>query len=567
MNKRFTAKIQNIKPSIESSTNVVSDNIVVIPESADLKTRKGSVFATFCIKSEIPNDSKLITKIITDILNETYYQSENISPIQSIEKALSDITEKILSLPSEQIKSLYGGARKDISIDILTIVLWGNVIYIVQYGEGKVYLIRDGYPKTIETLKEGNFSAASGFIKEDDVVALCTQKFAELVPPEKFLTQPLLSADLPPDASSLILKFSEEVSFSEKETIKFYDEKAKKKKSSPKLLKINKAGILNFLKKQKFKFFVGSIILLMMTSIFTTLSGKNDEPTSNDSNVMGESTQLPQEETQQTETPPEEDTSKDSETKTTRVKNSPIYDIKITDPSVETSEIVVLDENVVVSDNSTGKIYVSSIKTPKYEQNNTSFTEISSLSYDDGNLSFSDNEGYKVYSVIIDKVLESYSKAGLNKTATYLDFIYSLEDGKIVKYTKEKNELTSSLWAQNQDFSDAKSISVAVSIYVITGDSKVVKYTKGLKDDFEITGLDTPVNQAVKVVAYYNFNNIYIADSENKRIIIINENGELIKQLKHINSDHWQTIKDISVDPKEEKLFVLDGSKIFEVAL
>ena len=68
MNKRFTAKIQNIKPSIESSSNIVSDNIVVIPESADLKARKGSVFATFCIKSEIPNDSKLITKIITDIL-------------------------------------------------------------------------------------------------------------------------------------------------------------------------------------------------------------------------------------------------------------------------------------------------------------------------------------------------------------------------------------------------------------------------------------------------------------------------------------------------------------------
>src|SRR3989344_3455197 len=257
MNKRFTAKIQNIKPSIESSSNIVSDNIVVIPESADLKARKGSVFATFCIKSEIPNDSKLITKIITDILNETYYQSENISPIQSIEKALSDITEKILSLPSEQIKSLYGGARKDISIDILTVVLWGNVIYIVQYGEGKVYLIRDGYPKIIETLKEGNFSAASGFIKEDDVVALCTQKFAELFPPEKFLTQPVLGTELPPEASGIMLKFSEEAAFSEKETIKFYDERAKKKRNKLKSLKIDKEALLSFAKKQKFKIMIG----------------------------------------------------------------------------------------------------------------------------------------------------------------------------------------------------------------------------------------------------------------------------------------------------------------------
>ena len=567
MNKRFTAKIQNIKPSIESSSNIVSDNIVVIPESADLKARKGSVFATFCIKSEIPNDSKLITKIITDILNETYYQSENISPIQSIERALSDITEKILNLPSEQIRSLSGGVKKEVSIDILTAVLWGNVIYIVQYGEGKVYLIRDGFPKTIETLNEGNFSAASGFIKEDDVVALCTPKFAELVPLEKFLSQPLLGADLPPDASSLVLKFIEEVTFSEKETIKFYDEKAVKKKSAPQLFKIDKTGILKFLKKQRFKLFVGSIVLLMVASIQTTLTSKSEDSGIKDENVMGESTQQLTEETSQIETLPEVDTSKDAETKTIRVKDPPIYNIKITEPTAETSEIAVLDDNVIVSDNSSGKLYISTINTPKYEKYSTSFDGINSLSYDDGNLSFSDKEGYKVYSIVIDKVLESYSKEGLNKTATYLDFVYSLEDGKIIKYTKVKNELSPSLWAQSEEFTDAKSLSVATSIYVITGDGNVMKHTRGIKDDFEIKGLDAPLKRAAEVVAYYNFDNIYIADPENKRIIVINENGELIKQLKHINPEHWQNIKDISVDPEEEKLFVLDGSKVFEVNL
>ncbi len=110
-------------------------------------------------------------------------------------------------------------------------------------------------------------------------------------------------------------------------------------------------------------------------------------------------------------------------------------------------------------------------------------------------------------------------------------------------------------------------MSVAVNIYIIKEDGALVRYTRGTKDDFKISGLDKPLSKAVQVLANYNFTNIYIADAGNNRIIIINDKGELVKQIKETNENAWNNIRSIGVSPKEDKLFVLNGSLVYEVDL
>ena len=71
----------------------------------------------------------------------------------------------------------------------------------------------------------------------------------------------------------------------------------------------------------------------------------------------------------------------------------------------------------------------------------------------------------------------------------------------------------------------------------------------------------------MQVVADIDYENIYVADSGNNRVVILNKKGTFVKQYKHIKGDYWNDIKGIGITSDEKKLFVLDGSRVFEVAL
>jgi hypothetical protein len=100
-------------------------------------------------------------------------------------------------------------------------VLWGNVLYMVQYGSGKSFLMREGEIKEVSSTSEGNFSVASGVVKNGDVIILNTEAFANKYPPEKLLDASLSSNDLETNFASIILKFSVDEEFSESEQIDF----------------------------------------------------------------------------------------------------------------------------------------------------------------------------------------------------------------------------------------------------------------------------------------------------------------------------------------------------------
>ena len=89
----------------------------------------------------------------------------------------------------------------------MSLVLWGNVIYLVKYGTGAAYILKDDGIKEINTVTEGTFSSASGIVSEDNVVILSSAEFAQNYPTEKLLTTSILPQDLTPSSACLILKF------------------------------------------------------------------------------------------------------------------------------------------------------------------------------------------------------------------------------------------------------------------------------------------------------------------------------------------------------------------------
>jgi len=149
----------------------------------------------------------------------------------------------------------------------------------------------------------------------------------------------------------------------------------------------------------------------------------------------------------------------------------------------------------------------------------------------------------------------------------YSGYVYSISEDILSRGSVENNQLKQVVWGQNQNFRDAVSISIAYSVYVLTNQGALVNYSGGVETDFTVSGLDKPFLNPIKVIADLDFENIYVADRGNNRVVILNEDGELVKQFKNDDDSLWYDIKGISVSSDEKYLFVLDMSKIYKVTL
>ena len=177
-------------------------------------------------------------------------------------------------------------------------------------------------------------------------------------------------------------------------------------------------------------------------------------------------------------------------------------------------------------------------------------------------------EGYKVYDLAKKELSENYKHEGLGLTSAYTTFVYSIEGSKIMRYSKEKDDtLSGTLWGQNDEFLNARSMSVAYSIYVITQDGKLTQYTSGNKDDLTLKGDFGSLNNPVQVLADIDFDNVYLADKGNKRVVVFDDNGNFVKEYKAQNESRWEDMRGIGVSPDEKTLFVLSGSRVYKAVL
>lgn len=661
MNKKLTAKIQKLMPVVGENETVFSSSIAIEPPEKDLVLKKGSIYATFDISSPVPLKVALISRVINDVLYDSYYHSENISPIQSLEKAIVDINDKVYSLTAEAISTQPPNTKQEgkTEFNMVAGVLWGNVLYMVQYGNGKSFLMRDGEIKEVSATSEGNFSVASGVVKNGDVIILNTENFAQRYPPEKLLDASLSSNDLENSFASIILKFSVDEAFSEDEQIDFgvktdkkggklkdvfQGSKDKKEKDRPieslvdttisepskqpahqhtlkpsdpqpklqpepqqttqtiapqtstvaaptvKASKIKpKKDRPNIKLKSKrsgnklnTKTLTIIVSVLLVLSVVITLLVRNNRPApSSESEQQGAQSSLfvPKEFNKEEEQPqpePEEpqpneieepEVNEDVANKVARVDAQPFYDIKLADENALPTDIVAFPNTLVVTDSSSGKIFTSSTTTPKFVAEEQAFSGIKTAENYEGNLNFADSEGYKIYNLTSSSVENSY-EVNTGLASRYLDNIYSVEDGKIIKYVPSNDAVESSTWAEDPaNLSNAKDIVVSYSIYVATAQNNLVIYTSGEKSNFSVKGLDAPIKNLVGISANNNFENIYLADAGNNRIVVLDSEGNFVKQIKADEENAWSSIKSISVSADEATLYVLSGSKIFEVDL
>ena len=557
---KLATRVQKLSKPLADFAKQFSSTMVIEADDEESLEKRGTLYAVFDISSSTSLDPLLVTKIVHDVLHDSYYSSDVVSPIQSLEKSIVAVKDKVAELSS-------------LDFNILAAVFWGNVLYMVQFGKGGSFLVRESIVKSVNSATEGNFSEASGVVKGDDVVILGTQSFIEKYNPNDLVTGNVSFSvgDLPERASALLIKFAEVSEFVSEEKpllaggsgVGAQSTLTIAKKASSELPKITLRSTSSF-KIKPIYLVILVILALLGGSIFWTLWGRDKtlqegEVSEDTESVLGTGSENSTVET---------DAAKDEEFKISRIDPEAFYDIKITDEAASPTDITVLDSLVVVADQNSGKVFVSDIYTPKFSEETLAFPGVRNIAYWGGDLVFVDNEGYKVYSAdeAQDEVSESYAQTDLGPSHSYLAFVYAVVGDTLNKYEKSTDVLDESVWAQSPVLQGAVSIAIDGNIYVLRSDGSLLKFYTGEQVTFEIKGLDKGFLNPTKVVKDVDLVNIYVADSGNNRVVILDEAGNLVKQFI-ANGDAWNNIRSIGVSRDESMLFVLSGSKVYEVAL
>jgi len=115
----------------------------------------------------------------------------------------------------------------------------------------------------------------------------------------------------------------------------------------------------------------------------------------------------------------------------------------------------------------------------------------------------------------------------------------------------------------NPAINEAVDITIDTSIYVLTP-TGISKFTAGSPASFNLSPLAVPFSGQGKIYTQKDFQNLYVLDSGNKRILVFDKQGTLLNTL---TSDSFTDLKDFSVDEKNKVIYVLNDGSLLKVTL
>ncbi len=232
-------------------------------------------------------------------------------------------------------------------------------------------------------------------------------------------------------------------------------------------------------------------------------------------------------------------------------------------------------------------IYLFNVETKKLELVNKISTNIGRLErisfWDNDNLiGIDQNQGLINFNAIDKKLLSlKFNRKELPKItdlAIYNRRLYTLEplNNQIYKHDKTIDGFgQEQKWINDQtDISAADCFTIDGSVYILNKTGKISKFYQGNKADFPMEEIYPVLSYQdpnilkpegkTKIYTNSDLNYLYVLDGPTKRLIILNKNGDLIKQF---TSPEFKDLKDFIVNKKENLAWLLAGTKIFEIEI
>lgn len=594
-------------------TNVTFAKIVANPTAYSWSQayNAGKLFAVLSLERNEENLEEkdglnLLGKEILDNLEQEYFTLET-KDLDSIKNAVLVTSKKI---------------PEDVFCSFVICALVNNLMYAFILGKGKVDVKREEKLGTILYVEEGlpsSVKAASGFLQNDDIIILQTKQFSDIISTDTLAasldSQPPseIAETLAPKihgnekeqsgAAAIVLSYKgpeakEVLEPEEKEkTGEEIIEPEEKEEGMPQAaVEVTSSGlfsklsnplslILGKLKLPKMEGFNHSkkllltvvviIAVVLVASIILAVKKQNDAKTQALFSQVYPPAQKKYDEGQNL-LGLNQNLAHDSFTASQKI----LEDGKSKFPakSKEEQQILTLLEKVNLALSSSSGVNLVKARSVDSKVSNILSVEIknSGASYatqDDKNIYFADSNGVSSVAKSGENPKVIIKPSDLPKNigglGIYFGNVYVLDkDGKQIN----KFVQTSSGFGQanyfaggtEPDLSNAASIAIDGSIWILFKDGIIEKFTKGKADTFSITGLDKGFSNPTRIYTAVDFSNIYVLDSGNSRIVVLDKNGSYKAQYQ---ADILKNASDFEVLEADKKVYVLSSDKVYQIDL
>ena len=116
------------------------------------------------------------------------------------------------------------------------------------------------------------------------------------------------------------------------------------------------------------------------------------------------------------------------------------------------------------------------------------------------------------------------------------------------------------------DLLKATAFAIDGSIWIAQRDLRtpILKFTSGYQDPFSIAGLEKPLVSPSMIYTSDEANNLYLLDEDNYRVVVLDKEGSYQASYLWTGMDQ---VEDMVVSEEAKKIFLLSGSKIYEVEI
>lgn len=120
-------------------------------------------------------------------------------------------------------------------------------------------------------------------------------------------------------------------------------------------------------------------------------------------------------------------------------------------------------------------------------------------------------------------------------------------------------------WIKDVDviLSGAVGLAIDGDIFILT-EGGVRKFSSGVEQSFDVTGLDPALDHPVAIWTYNDVKNLYILEPANKRLIVLDKTGKLMKQY---TDPAWVAPSGMVVDEGKKTVYILDSNIVYKVTL
>ena len=250
-------------------------------------------------------------------------------------------------------------------------------------------------------------------------------------------------------------------------------------------------------------------------------------------------------------------------------KYSEFFDLTVDDKAAKGDKLYLNDDDeLLILDKDNGALFNLSLDKKSLDKEQSSEIKKSSFIASFEGKKYFYVAGAGVYQMIdgkAKKVIENDKDWGkIIDMAVFNGNIYLLDQGKdeIWKYlTAEsgfggKNSYFES--GQSIDLSQISSLSIDGSVY-LAGDSVMIKYTSGLRDEFKVNLPDDNISMK-KIFTSRDLEKVYGWDREKGTIYIMGKNGDYQEQ---VNSKIFSQASDMVV--YKNLIYILQGIKIYKI--